>query len=582
MTQCFQFLLIFCSCLVFSSCATGKQPLRHQWQILSAEKVHANGDPAATTEPANLSCSYFYFLWGSHAESFEQYPEALEAYRKALACDPQVDYVKEKIPILLLKMGEFAKASDWLAQAIKEQPENNTYRLLLANLYIQQERVEDAIVLYKEILAREPDNEAVQLRLALLYSHLQQFDTAEKIFQKILAKDAESYFTHLSYARLLKEMERYPDAAREYEKAFALNWSKDLAFELGYFYVGQKMFNDALRIYTTITDNDQFDEQAALSRIQTLLDLGRTDDALKELYSTRLFSKDQANIDLIISKVLLRVKKVSEARKILTRLVKENNSSEARYMLALIAYQEKDYKTSLAHLRHIDSESEEFEEAVYLQTRIHQKMGNTEKAIKLLTSHTGADSNRNPLFYALLSSLYQAQGDNHAAMKVMETAVGVYPDNAQLLFEYGLILEKNGMGDQALSKMEKVLELQPDHAEALNYIGYTWADRNVNLDKALLYILKANSLKPESGFIIDSLGWVYYRLGNFEQAAEELEHSVELVPDDPHIYQHLGDVYRSLNKNSDALKAYKKAYQLFKDKKNKAGIKGKIDALEKR
>lgn len=581
MTQRFQILLIFCSCLLFSACATTNQPLFHQKRILPIENLQVKQDPAAPTEQADLSCSYFNFLWGSHAESYEQFPEALEAYRKALSCDPQAEYVREKIPVLLLKMGEFAKASDWLAQAIEKQPDNNIYRLLLANLYIQQEKVEDAVLLYKQVLAGEPDNEGVHLRLALLYSHLQKFDMAEEIFQKILAKDVDSYFTHLSYARLLKEMERYQDAAREYEKAFALNWSKDLAFELGYFYVGQKMFDDALRIYTTITDNDQFDEQAALSRIQTLLDLDRTDDALQELHATRLFSKDQANIDLIISKVLLRIKKVAEAKKILTRLVKENNGSEARYMLALIAYQEKDYQTSLAHLSHIDAESEEFEEAVYLQTRIHQKMGNIDKAIELLTSHTGADSDQNPLFYALLSSLYQAQGDTHAAMKVMEAAVGVYPDNAQLLFEYGLILERNGMSDQALSKMEKVLELKPDHAEALNYIGYTWADRNVNLDKALEYILKANSLKPESGFIIDSLGWAYYRLGNYDQAVKELEHSVELIPDDPHIYEHLGDVYRSLNKNSDALKVYKKAYQLFKDKKNKAGIKGKIDALEK-
>ena len=241
-----------------------------------------------------------------------------------------------------------------------------------------------------------------------------------------------------------------------------LNWSKDLAYEIGYLYVSQEMFTDALRIYTTITDDDAFDERAALSRIQALVDLNREDEALRELYTIRLYTKNPANIDLIIAKLLLRKKEVAQAKKILTRLIKEPDSSEARYMLALLAYQEEDYATSLAHLAHIDPESDNLEEAVYLQTRIHQKLGNIDEAIALLKKHTETEIGRSPLFYALLSSLYQAKEDNHAAMTLLETAVDLYPDNQQLLFEYGLILEKNGMSDQAIVMMEKVLELRAE------------------------------------------------------------------------------------------------------------------------
>ena len=111
-------------------------------------------------------------------------------------------------------------------------------------------------------------------------------------------------------------------------------------------------------------------------------------------------------------------------------------------MLALLAYEEKDYDTSLAHLAHIDRESDVLEEAVYLQTRIYQKLGNIDEAINLLKKHTESEANRSPLFYALLSSLYQAKGENLAAMNLMEKAVSIYPDNHQLLFEYGLVLEK--------------------------------------------------------------------------------------------------------------------------------------------
>jgi tetratricopeptide (TPR) repeat protein len=164
----------------------------------------------------------------------------------------------------------------------------------------------------------------------------------------------------------------------------------------------------------------------------------------------------------------------------------------------------------------------------------------------------------------------------------MEAAIINYPDNHQLFFEYALLLERNGKYQQAISNMEKVLELQPDHAEALNFIGYTWADKNINLTRALKYITRAAEIKPDNGYIMDSLGWVYYRLGELEKAAEHLERSLELEPNDPHIYDHLGDVYQALRKYSKAQEIYLKAFDMFDDKTKKAIVKSKIDALKKR
>jgi tetratricopeptide (TPR) repeat protein len=578
------FLFALCGCIMFVSCAV-KQPATEQ-HISNPVQPNAIRPAAEAIRPAaeekDLACAYFYFLWGTHAEFHESYSEAFEAYEKALICDEGADYVKEKLPVLLLKMGEFEKAMDWLAQALEKHPDNNTYRLLLAGLYIQQEKVEDAILLYNQVLEKDPENEGVHLRLALLYSHQGKYQLAEEIFIKLLKNNVNSYFTHLSYARLLQEMERYRDAAKEYEKALSLNWSEELAYEIGYFYVTRDMYDNALRIYTSITDNDPSDERAALSHIQVLLDMERNDDALDELYRIRPHSEKPANIDLIISKVLLRKNEVSQAKQILTRLIREKDSSEPRYMLALLAYQEEDYRASLNHLTHIDSENDEFEEALFLQTRIYEKLGDLDEAIKVLKNHINAESAQSPLFHALLSSLYLAKGDNAEAMKLMETAITLYPDDQQLLFEYGLVLDRNGKSEQAILIMEQVLEMDPNHAEALNYIGYTWADKNIHLEKALEYILKANELKPDNGFIIDSLGWAYYRLGDYQKAAKHLERSLELEQNDPHIYDHLGDVYRALNRFSEAREVYKKAYELFKDEKEKTAIQQKIDDLENR
>jgi len=187
---------------------------------------------------------------------------------------------------------------------------------------------------------------------------------------------------------------------------------------------------------------------------------------------------------------------------------------------------------------------------------------------------------RSPLFYALLSSAYQEQKKQREALALLEKAIIIYHKNTQLLFEYGLLLERNGMYRQAIINMEKVIELQPEHAEALNFIGYTWADSNIHLDRALEYIKRAVELKPDNGYITDSLGWVYFRLGEFEKAEIELKHAIDLEAEDPHIYDHLGDVYLALKKKIKALQAYEKAYKMFKDEEKQAKVKNKIDAIK--
>lgn len=545
-----------------------------------APKAKIVPKPAADDQ-ADYSCSYFYFLWGSNAELDEQFPEALEAYEKALICDPKASYIKEKIPILMLKMGDFDKAASWLAKAIQENPNNNTYKLFLANLFVQQERTDEAIILYRDVLHNDPDNEAVHVRLGLLHSHRKDYDTAEKIFRQLLERKSSSYFTRLSLARLLNQRKNYDAAIKEYEKVLSLNWSKELAYELGFLYVNRKKYNDALRIYTTITDKDKFDERGSLSRIQTLLDLGKLTEAMNELRRVRHFSKNPQRIDLVISKVYLRQKETEKAKKVLLRLVDESDKSEPKYMLALLAYQADDFPTSLKYLKDIDSSDDEFEEAVFLQSRILRKLNRPQQVVELLKEHIGDKESSSPLFYALLSSLYQDQKEQAEALGIMEAAVTVYPDNYQLFFEYGLLLERSGMYESALEKMKKVLELKPDHAEALNFIGYTWADRGLNLNRALKYVTKANELKPNNGFIIDSLGWVHFRLGNFEEAEKFLHQSLKLQPDDPHIYDHLGDTFRAQGENKKALEAYQQALEMFENKKKKKSVKEKIDALNK-
>jgi tetratricopeptide (TPR) repeat protein len=107
-----------------------------------------------------------------------------------------------------------------------------------------------------------------------------------------------------------------------------------------------------------------------------------------------------------------------------------------------------------------------------------------------------------------------------------------------------------------------VIEINPEHADALNYIGYTYADKGIHLDKALELIERAIQYKPNSGYIIDSLGWVYFRKGQYDRALKELKKAVELAPEDPTINEHLGDAYFKKKEYEKALTVYKKALSL--------------------
>ncbi|MCK5202823.1 MAG: tetratricopeptide repeat protein, partial [Desulfobacterales bacterium] len=119
--------------------------------------------------------------------------------------------------------------------------------------------------------------------------------------------------------------------------------------------------------------------------------------------------------------------------------------------------------------------------------------------------------------------------------------------------------------------------LDPKHSNALNYLGYTYADLGKNLDEAERLILEALKYKPDDGYITDSLGWVYYKKGEFKKALEYLQKAIEIVPDDPIMLEHVGDAHLKLDDKTNALKFYKKS--LKNKEKDKEELEKKIREL---
>ncbi len=124
------------------------------------------------------------------------------------------------------------------------------------------------------------------------------------------------------------------------------------------------------------------------------------------------------------------------------------------------------------------------------------------------------------------------------------------------------------------SALERTLELNPEHVDALNYLGYTYAEMGINLDTALDLINRAITLEPESGYIRDSLGWVYFKKGMYSDALREIQKANEMVKDDPVVLEHLGDIYFKLDEKEAAIDAWKKSLEFHEQEE---GLKIRVE-----
>lgn len=162
-----------------------------------------------------------------------------------------------------------------------------------------------------------------------------------------------------------------------------------------------------------------------------------------------------------------------------------------------------------------------------------------------------------------LGDVLRQKDDYEGAVKAYDAAIALIPEGGRglwfTLYARAIAHERLDNWDQAEADFRKALELNPNQPQVLNYLGYSMVEKQVNLDEALAMIEQAVAAEPESGYIVDSLGWVLYRLGRYEEAVSHMERAVELMPVDPVVNDHLGDVYWSVGRAREAEFQWKRA-----------------------
>lgn len=531
-------------------------------------------------EETDLECSYFYFLWGRYAELSARFEEALEAYEKALICDQTADYIARKLPILLLRLDRDDEARAKLLEYLQQHPQASGARLLLAKILVRQESYGGAVEQYQTIHRRNPGEIQALLLLSELYLARGQYDPAHEVLLQILDISGDSYPAHVLLARIYTRKKQVAKAQHHYQAALDLNWSLELALEIGDLYLQNKKFVEAEAQFKKLVARESNSEEASIALVHVYLVQKKEKAALRELGRLKTLSENPEHIELTIARIYAKRKEYSKAADILQGVLRQKKIPQAHYLLGIIYFQQKKYEQALAQLQQIPVSEESYEDSIFLRIRLLRVLGRPDEAIAVLSNALKNGKVRNVDLYILLATLYHVQGQVEQGEATFDSALSKYPDNDSLLYEYGLYLELVGKSQQALSVMEKVLVLQPEHAAALNYIGYTWADSRKHLDKALEYIKRAVELEPENGYIRDSLGWVHYRLGHLDQAQQELEKANTLSPDDPGILDHLGDVYLESGQFQKALQVYRKALGYYTEKQEKARVSEKIRIVE--
>jgi Flp pilus assembly protein TadD len=206
--------------------------------------------------------------------------------------------------------------------------------------------------------------------------------------------------------------------------------------------------------------------------------------------------------------------------------------------------------------------------------------GKEDAAIEVLQSLSKTHSEL-PVVHLTLGDFYRADERYAEAVKAYDKAISLYenPQDARWFAYYtrGIAYERLGEWDNAEADFRKALELSPGQPQVLNYLGYSLVEMGTKLDEALGMIEQAVATSPNSGHIVDSLGWVLFQLGRYEEAAAQLERAAELMPVDPIVNDHLGDGYWAVGRKIEARFQWHRALSFDPEEEDAERIRRKLE-----
>ncbi|NCO60605.1 tetratricopeptide repeat protein [bacterium] len=552
-----------------------------QLSHLSAEK-----EGKAVIEPASplserLNDPYALFLYATLAEADGDYVSAHSYLAKAVSIDPRSAYLHAKMAYLLKEKKEFGEAIKHALVCIELEPSDPEYKVLAGDLHAAMGEDDKAIEQYEQASKLTGGDPRIRMLLSTMLIRKGRFEEALKHLERVIEANPQLIIAHYYRGRVNFELKRIPQAEEAFLQALELNERLEPAlYDLGTLYQMAGRDVDAIETYERLLSFHPQNLAVRERLVSLYMKTGLKDKAEREIDAIKGLSQPGGINRQALGLAYLRQGRLDESIEELSMIVSAwPRDYKSRYYLA-IAYEEKgDGEKAIENFSTIVPESD-----YYFNARIHmayllEAEKKIDEAIRTIQEALEEKKDKVELYLAL-GSLYESSKNYAKAKEALRQGLEIDKENTDLMFRLAVILDKDNDKHGCIELMKRVVALNPEHAEALNYIGYTYSEQGVNLEEALALVNRALKIKPESGYIIDSLGWIYYQKAQYAQAIKHLEKAADLMPEDPTISEHLGDAYSKAGRYKDALGRYNKAMSL--EPSNPEKLKEKISEMEKR
>lgn len=505
--------------------------------------------------------------------------------------------------------GDTAAAADFLGFALAGDPANEGLQLEALAALVADGRVDSGLKLAAEIRRRDPDHSLSNIVMAVDAARRGDFETAGKHAGEASGHGIDGVAVPLVRAWTQAGSDRFEAAS---ESLSGLSGRAALA--------GLQRYHGALMddlaahrdraetAYRALIEGDEARTQARwyLAYGNFLERGGRADEAV-QLYR-RALAQDPDDA------VLARAAAAAEAARVPERFVADARAglaeallgvadllwrdgkleaatiharmavslrrdfAAARLLLGRVLEWRRHWQDAIAAYEQVDPESPYAWEARLRTATNLRRLERDDEAVAMLQAMADTAPGRTDALVAL-GDLYRSRERWLDAVTHYDRAVARAQEQASwaLLYVRGIALERSKQWDRAEADFLRALDLRPDDALLLNYLGYFWAEQGRHLDRAREMIEKAVELRPADGYIVDSLGWVLYRLGDFEGAVAQLERAVELRPQDPVINDHLGDAYWRVGRRLEAEFQWRRALTFAPEEELVPKIRRKLD-----
>ena len=551
--------------------------------VAPRQQVENEQDQTAPMEfPAAIArsdaASYYYFSLAQMKIKSGDISEAKWYLEKAAQLDRGSNAVKMELARINLMSNDTEEALALLQEVLADRPDHDEALTMAGRIYQNKKMLTEAKAMYEKALAANPSDPNIFLYLGRIYWNERDLANAERIFRLMVNAFPASYAAHFFSGKVLADQGKYDEAVNAFKSSLELEPSLEEArFELIQIYRKQNKSEEVAKSYKSILEYNPDNIKASFELAVHYKEMNQEKRGIPFLVDLGWRSQNDNSILTFVYENYLETKQYETAAWLLENMLKgAPQSSEIHYLSGVTFDGLKRTEKALAHLEQVKPESRFYNNAVVHRAVLLHDKGEIEQAIRIVLGAIETDP-ENPDYYLYLGSFYEELERYDEAIEILEKGLEIDSNNARIQFRLGVVYDKIGRRKRALEVMEKVVQIEPNNAKALNYLGYTYAEMGIELEKAEALILRALEIKPEDGYIIDSLAWVYFKQGAFDQALLWLKKAITLVPDDPTILEHIGDVYQALNKKSLALKYYQRSMQIKSE--DREDLKKKIRVL---